>query len=316
GFADEVTSEDAGDDEPDERARAYAAELLSRISARGAPAKYAGLVVTAALRGAPRTAGAAAGNAPANRLTVTVDAAGVGDAVADAVAAAVAAPNPPPVPGEPTQPAAAGTQPHEDITMPAPTDPKAILAADKARRDAIRNQFQPFASRADVDQAALATLQRECEDDHETTPEAAGAKLLALLGRNATPSGGHQFGDGITQDETATYREGAIHAVLARKDPQNFRHDERSQSFRGMNLLDLGRDCLERAGRRTRGLSRQEIAVQALQSTSDFPHILENVITKTLRRGYEGTQRTFLPWTRQATLPDFKQVSRDRKSVV
>src|SRR5690606_41225422 len=78
--------------------------------------------------------------------------------------------------------------------------------------------------------------------------------------------------------------------------------------------LDLGRDSLERAGKKTRGLSRQEIAVQALQSTSDFPSILEAVITKTLRRGYDGTARTFVPRTRQATLPDFKQISRTQLS--
>src|SRR5690606_30102772 len=102
--------------------------------------------------------------------------------------------------------------------------------------------------------------------------------------------------------------------TLNRKDPQNFKNDETSNQFRGMSLLDLGRDCLERAGKKTRGMSRQEIAVQALQSTSDFPNILEAVITKTLRRGYDGTARTFVPWTRQVTLPDFKQVSRTQLS--
>src|SRR5690606_42027615 len=44
--------------------------------------------------------------------------------------------------------------------------------------------------------------------------------------------------------------------------------------------------------------------------TSDFPYILEAVITKTLRAGYTNPPRTFVPWARQATLPDFKEVSR------
>src|SRR5690606_25767713 len=66
----------------------------------------------------------------------------------------------------------------------------------------------------------------------------------------------------------------------------------------------------ERAGKKTRGMSKAEIAVQALQSTSDFPNILENVVTKTLRAGYQAAARTFVPFSRQATLPDFKQISR------
>ena len=58
-------------------------------------------------------------------------------------------------------------------------------------------------------------------------------------------------------------------------------------------------------------MAKQQIAVQALQTSSDFANILENVITKTLRAGYAGSSRTFTAWARQGeSLPDFKQVSR------
>lgn len=281
GFADAIGKDDNGNDEPDENARAYANELLARISARGAPAKYAGMVVTAAMRGAPRKP------------------------------SAPVAPNPPAAKAA-TLPADAGSRPLEETPMneeEKKAAAKAVLAADKARRDAIRNQFAPFVARTDLDVVALKALQQVCEDEADTTPEAAGQKLLAQLGKDTTPSGGGRDVV-ITRDETATYREGAIQAVLHRKDPQANKLDEKSNDFRGMNLVDLARDCVERAGRRTRGMSRAEIAVQALQSTSDFPSILENVITKTLRAGYEGTARTFRPWARQSTLPDFKEVSR------
>lgn len=184
---------------------------------------------------------------------------------------------------------------------------KAVLAADKTRREAIRNHFAPHAARTDVDVAAL---QRECEDDVDCTPEAAGLKLLAALGKSTTPlSGGNRVEAG-TQDETKTYREGAITALMHRADPGAHKLDERSQAFRGFDLGDLARDCVERAGASTRGLSKNEIAVRAMHSTSDFPFILENVVTKSLRAGYDGTQRTFVPFTRRAVLPDFKQISR------
>src|SRR5690606_26407842 len=142
------------------------------------------------------------------------------------------------------------------------------------------------------------------------TAEQAGQQLLAHLGKDTTPSGGSNPLDGVDSTDVKAYREGAIQAVLHRVDPAGNKLDEKSQGFRGFDLGDMARDCVERAGRRTRGMSKQEIAVRALQTTSDFPNILENVITKTLRKGYESAARTFLPFSRQATLPDFKQVSR------
>lgn len=301
GFADAVTSDDDGNDEPDEEARAYAHALLERISARGAPAKYAGMVVTAALRGAPRAPAAT----PNTRSAAKPAPGGESPSGAAVVA-------PPPNPPAPTAahnpPADAGQPTHEEDTMTR----EEILAADKQRREAIRNQFSPFASRTDLDQDALAKLQRECEDDTEITAEQAGQKLLAFLGtaQDATPTGSGMRAEPGTQDETETYRAGAITSVLHRARPADYAHDERSAQFRGFDLMDLARDCVARTGRSTRGMSRREIAVLALQSTSDFPHILENVITKTLRGGYEAAARTFLPFSRRAVLPDFKQVSR------
>lgn len=288
GFADAVTTEDPEEESPDENARAFADQLWLRISARGAPARYAGLAVTAALRAPHAT--------PPTKPTPAAERRG------GAPAAPAAAPNPP-APAAHTPPADAGNN-SGDPSMLTP-EQKAALAA---RRDAIRAQFAPFASRTDLDQAALATLQRECEDNVDLTPEAASQKLLAFLGTSTTPSGSQRAE--VTRDETDTYREGAIQAVLHRASPSAHKLDEKSQGFRGFDLGDLARDCVERAGKKTRGMSKAEIAVQALQSTSDFPNILENVITKTLRAGYQGASRTFVPFSRQATLPDFKQISR------
>ncbi len=289
GFADAVTTESPDEEEPDENARAFANQLLERITARGAPARYAGLAVTAALRGPhapqptkPTPAAERRGGAPA--------------------APSASTPNPP-APAAHNPPADAGNN-SGDPSMLTP-EQKAALAA---RRDAIRAQFAPFASRTDLDQEALAALQRECEDNVDLTPEAASQRLLAFLGTSTTPSGSQRAE--ITRDETDTYREGAIQAVLHRSNPGAHKLDEKSQGFRGFDLGDMARDCVERAGKKTRGMSKAEIAVQALQSTSDFPNILENVITKTLRAGYQGASRTFVPFSRQATLPDFKQISR------
>lgn len=303
GFADAVVSDSADDSEPDENARAFAAQLLDRISARGASAKYAGLVVAAALRGANAPAPkVAAKPAPTQTLQITVDTAGLSAAIAKAIADNT--PNPPAAAAH-TSPADAGHNPG-DPTMLTP-EQKAALAA---RRDAIRAQFAAFQTRADLDQAKLSALLRECEDNVDLTVEAAGTKLLAFLGTDTTPIAGAHRVEAGQQDETDTYRAGVAQALLHRVNPSAHKLDDNSKQFRGLDMGDMARDALERAGKRTRGMSRAEIAIQALQTTSDFPNILENVVTKSLRAGYAGAGRTFVPFSRQATLPDFKQISR------
>lgn len=190
----------------------------------------------------------------------------------------------------------------------APSNNAAILASDQERRTAIRALFQPHAARSDA--AALATLQQQCEDDHGCTVEAAGLKLLAQLGAGAAPLAANpriELGNDLGAQ---AYREGAVTAVLHRFNPAAHKLDEKSHQFRGMTLLDMARDACMRAGTNTRGMSRHEIAVKALHSTSDFPIILGDTVNRTLRAGYANAARTFVPFCRQTTLPDFKEVSR------
>lgn len=287
GFADAVDSDAVEEADPDEQARAFAASLAQRVTARGASARYANLAFAAALR-APR----ASVIAPA----------------ASAAQAPDAAPNPPAEPAANTPPADAGN-PSGDNTMLTPEQKKALAA----RREAIRAQFAPFQARGDLDQAALATLLRDCEDDTDLTVEVIGTKLLAFLG-NATPSASGASAAAptgqLTQDETKNYRDGAIAALMHRSNPAAHKLEGPAANFRGMDLQDMARDALARAGQNPQGMSKQEIAVKALQSTSDFPAILGNVVSRSLRAGYEGTQRTFLPFSRQTTLPDFKEITR------
>src|SRR6185312_3565170 len=80
---------------------------------------------------------------------------------------------------------------------------------------------------------------------------------------------------------------------------------------------ELARDLLETRGIRTRGMTRMELATAGLftregglEGTTDLANILANVMNKTLRQQYEGTQRTFTLWARQSTNPDFKTITR------
>ena len=295
GFADAVAGDDGNAAEPDENARSFAASLLNRIAAR-CPPRYAALAVAAAMRMPPNTSTAKQDPAAEDRRG----------------ARPAANPNPPASAAR-TPPVDTGHTPGDTIVDEdqKKAAARAALAADKTRREAIRNQFAPFVARADVGEA-LATLQRECEDDHDVSVEIAGKRLLEALGKETTPAKpeGRNPDVQITRDETAGYRNAVAGALLHRANPAHNKVDDSARQFAGLDLSDLARDAVERAGLRTRGMSKREIAVKALQSTTDFPAILENVVTKTLRAGYDTTDRTFQPFCRRATLPDFKQISR------
>lgn len=97
---------------------------------------------------------------------------------------------------------------------------------------------------------------------------------------------------------------------------------ERSREFRGMTLLEMGKAWIAAHGGDVSGLSRSEIAktlynrrkLEALgiygHSTSDFPSILADVATKTLRAAYTEVPAQWPIFCRRTTAPDFKQVSR------
>lgn len=88
--------------------------------------------------------------------------------------------------------------------------------------------------------------------------------------------------------------------------------------FRGFTLLDLARECLERRGVRTRGVSKMELVGQALtyraitQSTSDFAILLENVMHKVLQASYAVAPDTWSRWCNRSTVTDFRAHNRYR----
>ncbi len=122
----------------------------------------------------------------------------------------------------------------------------------------------------------------------------------------------------ITRDEMDSCRAVVENALLHRYNPDKFKLDPAAREYRGMTLMEIGRDMLERRGVKTRGISRVQLAGAmlglesrgALHGTSDFPFILANVANKTLRDAYEAAPQTFKPFTRQTTAPDFKLMAR------
>lgn len=89
--------------------------------------------------------------------------------------------------------------------------------------------------------------------------------------------------------------------------------------FRGMSLLDLARESLERAGVSTRGMSKMQLAGEALAArgggyaaTGDFPILLENAMHKTLLAAYQMAPDTWTRFCKRGSVSDFRPHPRYR----
>lgn len=151
------------------------------------------------------------------------------------------------------------------------------------------------------------------------TVEAATDKLQDILAKRAPSRQDPHVR--ISQDEGDTLRRSVESAILLRANPRAFAADapeiELARNFRGMSLLEIGREFLSEAhGVRLRGLSRMEQAGACLgllhqragmMSSSDFAHLLSNVVSKRLRDTYKQSVQTWRPFCRQNNAPDFKE---------
>ncbi len=83
--------------------------------------------------------------------------------------------------------------------------------------------------------------------------------------------------------------------------------------FRGMTLLDLARASLERSRQSVRGLSKMDLVARAftyrgagMQTASDFPIVLENVLNKTLLAAYATTPDSWTKFCAVRSAGDFR----------
>ena len=219
-----------------------------------------------------------------------------------------------PVPQDPTRAAPA-----------APSTPAAPAApAAPAQGDAAAAELQRSADITDVcvrhGVAHLASAMIRAGN----TVDQANAAVLAEIGRRDAAAGGHHNTRVETVSDEVENRQRGIEEALAHRCNPRAEITDLGRQFRGMSLLEIGRDYLESRGVRTRGWDRLQLATTMLRyqggmaqqrdaafhSTSDFANILGNVATKRLRMGYEENPGTYSRWARRApNLPDFKQVT-------
>ncbi|WP_333710367.1 prohead protease/major capsid protein fusion protein [Malikia spinosa] len=202
---------------------------------------------------------------------------------------------------------AAAQNPKEKIMpeiTPAPADLDAIRAeaalAERARVSDITTLCERH---------AVAHLRDGLVNGGTTLDNARGAILEAVAARDAGGTAQRMPHVVTLVDETDTRREAVENAILHRATPGRVKLTDAGRQYRGLSLIEMGREMLEASGESTRGMDKLQLAQRAL-STSDFPIILANVANKTLRAGYEAAPQTFKPFTKQTSAPDFKTIQR------
>jgi hypothetical protein len=115
-------------------------------------------------------------------------------------------------------------------------------------------------------------------------------------------------------------RAGIENALLHRVASTHFKLTDQGREYRGMTMLDVAKSYLVARGVRITGMNKMELAAAALgltavrtggmHTTSDFPLLLQDVATKTLRAEYEAAAQTFLPIVRRISLNDFRASNR------
>lgn len=211
---------------------------------------------------------------------------------------------------------------------PAATETTAAPQAAEGQR-AVPDTSQADAQRAATEAAARAADITELCARHGVPALAAGlirggnsvdqarAAVLEELARRDAAQGGHRNVGNVqtVRDEMQTRMAGIEQAILHRIAPST-QLDDNGRQFRGMSLLEIGREFLEGHGVQTRGLDKMTLAQRILHfrggmmGTSDFASLFSNVANKRLRGAYDENPGTYGMWARRApNAPDFKSMS-------
>lgn len=114
------------------------------------------------------------------------------------------------------------------------------------------------------------------------------------------------------QDADTNIRSGIEGALLHKANPDAFALDDNARQYMGFGLTDMARQFLATNDASVFRMSPDRVIERAMNTTSDFPLLLENIMHKSLQNQYQGEPRTFTELGRKSYNKDFRPVSRLR----
>ena len=196
--------------------------------------------------------------------------------------------------------------------VPAAPEQRAADTSTPAQAASVAADITDLCVRHGVPQLAAGLIR-----GNQTLDQARAAVLSELAVRDAQ-AGGHRNVSSIStvRDEAQTRAAGVEQAILHRLSPST-KLDDNGRQYRGMSLLEIGRELLEAQGINTRGMDRMRLAQAMLHTRSpgmhtsgDFSSITANVANKRLRGAYDENPGTYAMWARRGpNAPDFKNIT-------
>jgi len=200
----------------------------------------------------------------------------------------------------------------------------AALLAEQTRS----NEIMSSVTEAGLDLA----FARSLIDGKKTVLEARGLIIAEMAKRskaasevNATVASATMTAT-VTEDETDKWRKGTSDWLVQRSGASvsaavegHTKAKLDGGNFRGMSLMDIARDFLERSGVKTRGMDKMDMVGKALthrsgyNTTSDFAVLLENTLHKILLASYALTPDSWTKFCARGTVSDFRAHNRYRQ---
>lgn len=176
---------------------------------------------------------------------------------------------------------------------------RAAMQANQARIDGIEDVARAANIKLDED------LVRTAVRDHGVTIEAFRSKVLdhMIAKQSQAPTFPHIEARG--QDAQETMRRMVANAILHRQGVVA-KLEDGAREWRSLGSMDMVKEIMRARGENYRG-SPHEVAQRALQTTSDFPLILQDVIRTTLLAAYQGHSNTFQMFATKTLLTDYRE---------
>lgn len=196
--------------------------------------------------------------------------------------------------------------PREISFVPVPADPAARTRGSNDNRGTINRAIRELGRQAGVPLSVVDDL----IDRGATLEETRMSVLNDIVTRGAVAirSGGRLHNDNTT-DNPEVFQRAAADALYVRVLP-SFQPAPISRQYIGMSTVDLARECLNRSGVPTQGMAAPTLVTRALQSTSDYPALLANLLNKSLRDAYQVVPGGIRRLARETTAVDFRAKSR------
>jgi hypothetical protein len=128
-----------------------------------------------------------------------------------------------------------------------------------------------------------------------------------IAGQTPAPNGSHDMRMGV--DAIEKKRAAIQDAILHRVYPSIFKLDKGANEYRGMTLVEMGKELLTERGVNIRGMDKMAVAnmiFSRTHSSSDFPILFEGAIDKMLRADYTFVAEFWQEIARQTSVNDFR----------